>query len=318
MPTWNVGQTLAAAMPKFEKTFKDQVFDETVLLNFMKNNGGIETKDGGASYIQVPLMHAKGTSEWFSGTDVLDVAPVDTLDAAQYYWRNLNASITITLEDELNNTGKEQIIDLLDAKIMQAKLTIADNLNESIYTGTGNEAKKRIVGLQTLVDTGTVGGIAGGTYTDWQSYEENTGGALTIAQMKTARNTINQGKGGSPVKIIVTTQTLFEKYESLLTPTYQMDPLVRSKEATRLGDVGFTALSYAGIPVVFDEACPTGEMYFLNPDNLKLFVHSMANNKMTEANSPVDQHVSVRHIVMRCALGTNRRKSLGKLTAKTA
>lgn len=318
MPTWNVGQTLAAAMPRFEKTFKDQIFDETPLLNYMKANGGIETRSGGAQYIQVPLLHAAGISEWFSGTDSLDVSPVDTLDAAQFYWRNLNASIVITLEDELNNTGKEQIIDLLDAKITQAKLSISDNLNDSIYTGTGNEARKKIVGLQTLVGTGTVGGIAGGTYTDWRSYVESSAGALTIAQIKTARNTINQGKGGSPVKIIVTTQTLFEKYESLLTPTYQMDPLVRSKEVERLGDVGFTALSYAGIPMVWDASCPTGEMYLLNAENLKLYVHDMANNKMTEENSPVNQHVSVRHIVMRCALGTNRRKSLGKLTAKTA
>jgi len=318
MPVWNVGQTLAAAMPKFEKTFKDQVFDETVTLNFLKNNGGIETKSGGASYIQVPLLHAAGTSEWFAGSDTLDVSPVDTLDAAQYYWRNLNASITITLDDELNNTGKEQIVDLLDAKIMQAKLTISANLNESLFTGTGNEARKRIVGLQTLVDTGTVAGIPGATYPDWRAYKEATGGALTIAYMKTARNTINQGKGGSPVKFIVTTQTLFEKYESLLTPTYQMDPLVRSKEAERLGDVGFTALSYAGIPISYDLDVPSGEMYFLNAENLKLYVHEMANNKMTESNAPVDQHVSVRHIVMRCALGTNRRKSLGKLTGKTA
>lgn len=318
MATWNIGQTLAAAMPRFEKTFKDQVFDETPLLNFMKANGGIETKSGGASYVQVPLLHAVGTSEWFSGTDSLNVDPVDTLDAAQYYWRNLNASIVITLEDELNNTGKEQIVDLLEAKITQAKLTISANLNESIFTGTGNEARKRIVGLQTLVGTGTVGGIAGATYTDWRAYVEATGGALTIAYMKTARNTINQGKGGSPVKIIVTTQTLFEKYESLLTPTYTMDPLVKSKEAERLGDVGFTALSYAGLPIVFDMDCPSTEMYLLNAENLKLYVHDMANNKMTEPNSPVNQHTTVRHIVMRCALGTNRRKSLGKLSGKTA
>lgn len=318
MPVWNVGQALAAAMPRFEKTFKDQVFDDTVTLNYLKNNGGVETKSGGASYIQVPLMHAAGTSEWFSGADTVDVTPVDTLDAAQYYWRNLNAPITITLEDELNNTGKEQIVDLLDAKIMQAKLTISANLNESLYTGTGNEARKRIVGLQTLVDDGTVGGIAGGTYPNWRAYLEENATALTIAQMKTARNTINQGKGGSPVKIIVTTQTLFEKYESLLTPTYQMDPLVRSKEAERLGDVGFTALSYAGVPISYDLDVPAGEMYFLNAENLKLYVHDMANMKSTEPNSPVDQHVTVRHIVMRCALGTNRRKSLGKLTAKTA
>jgi hypothetical protein len=239
------------------------------------------------------------------------------LDAAQFYWRNLNASIVITLEDELNNSGKDQIVDLLDAKMKQAKLTLADNLNESLFTGTGNEARKRIVGLQTLVGTGTFAGIAGATYTDWQSYVEATGGSLTIAYMKTARNTINQGQGGSPVGIIPTTQTLFEKYESLLTPTYQMDPLVNSREVKRLGDVGFTALSYAGVPVVFDTKCPSGEMYFLNAENLKLMVHEMANNKMGEANEPVDQHVSVRHIVMRCALTTNRRKSLGKLTGKT-
>jgi hypothetical protein len=318
MPTWNIGQTLAAAMPKFEKQFKDQVFDDTVLLNHMKNNGGVESKSGGAKYIQVPLMHAKGTSEWFSGTDSLNVDPVDTLDAAQYYWRNLNAPITITLDDELNNTGKEQIVDLLDAKIMQAKLTIQDSLNGSLYTGTGAEARPQIVGLQTLVGTGEVGGINGATATDWRSYVEATGGALTIAQMKTARNTINQGKGGSPVSIILTTQTLFEKYESLLTPTYQMDPLVRSKEAERLGDVGFTALSYAGIPISYDLSVPSGEMYFLNTKNLKLFVHEKANMDTTAANSPVNQHVTVRHIVMRCALGSNRRKSLGKLTGKTA
>lgn len=316
MPTWNIGQTLAAAMPRFEKQFKDQVFDDTVLLNHMKSNGGVESKSGGASYIQVPLMHAAGTSEWFSGTDSLNVDPVDTLDAAQFYWRNLNAPITITLEDELNNTGKEQIVDLLDAKITQAKLTIQDNLNTTLFTGT--TAAKQIEGLQTAVGTGTYAGIAGATYTDWQSYVESTSTALAIAQMKVARNTLNKGKGGSPVSIIVTTQTLFEKYESLLTPTYQMDPLVRSKEAERLGDVGFTALSYAGVPVVFDDACPAGEMYFLNTKNLKLFVHDKANMNMSEANAPVNQHLTVRHIVMRCALGTNRRKSLGKLTAKTA
>jgi hypothetical protein len=317
MPTWNVGQTLAAAMPRFEKTFKDQVFNDTVLLNYMKNNGGVETRSGGASYIQVPLMHATGVSEWFSGYDSLNVSPVDTLDAAQFSWRNLNASISISLEDELNNSGKDQIVDLLEAKITQAKLTISDSLNTSIFTGTGNEARKQIVGLQTLVGTGTAGGIAGATFADWRSYVESTATALTIAQIKTARNTINQGKGGSPVKFMVTTQTLFEKYESLLTPTYQMDPLVHSKEAQRLGDVGFTALSYAGVPMGWDAAVPSGEFYFLNPDNLKLYVHDMANMKTTEANSPVDQMVTVRHIVMRCALGTNRRKSLGKLTAKT-
>lgn len=317
MATWNLGEIVASALPAYEKEFKDQVFQETVLLNHMKANGGIEKKSGGTS-VRVPLMVAKGTSEWFSGTDSLNVDPVDTLDAAEYSWRNLNASISFTLDDELSNSGAEQVIDLLDAKVTQARLTIADSLNTSIYTGTGLEPRKQIVGLQTLVGTGTFAGIAGGTFADWRSYVEPTGGALTIAYMKTARNTINQGQGGSPVSIMPTTQTLFEKYESLLTPTYQMDPMVRSKEVERLGDVGFTALSYAGVPVVIDQAVPAGEMYFLNTKNLKLFVHKDAFMDKTESRRPTNQHVSVQHIVLRCALGTNRRKSLGKLTGKTA
>lgn len=317
MATWNLGDIVASALPSYEKEFKDQVFEENVLLNHMKANGGIEKKSGGTS-IRVPLMTSRGTSEWFGGTDSLNVDPVDTLDAAEYTWRNLNASIVFTLDEELSNSGAEQVIDLLEAKVMQAKLTISETLNTGMYTGTGNEARPAIVGLQTAVGTGTYAGIAGGTYADWRSYVEASGGALTIAYMKTARNTINQGQGGSPVSIMPTTQILFEKYESLLTPTYQMDPLVRTKEVVRLGDVGFTALSYAGVPVVIDKAVPAGEMYFLNTKNLKLFVHKDAFMDKTASVRPTNQHVSVQHIVLRCALGTNRRKSLGKLTGKTA
>lgn len=316
MSTWNIGEKLAAALPAYEKSFKDQVFQKDVLLNHMKENGGVVKKGGGAT-IRVPLMHARGTSEWFAGADTLDVTPVDTLDAAEYEWRNLNASITITLDDELSNSGAEQVIDLLEAKIKQAELTIADSLNTALFTGTGSETRKQIVGLQTMVGTGTFAGIAGGTYTDWQSYVQSTSTALTLAHMKTARNTVNQGKGGSKCSIIVSTQTLVEKYDTLLTPTYQMNPMVMSKEAQRLGDVGFTAYSYAGTPLVFDQACPTGEMYFLNTDNLKIYVHKDAFMDKTGKREPINQHLSTQHIVMRCALVTNRRKSLGKLSNKT-
>ena len=309
MAQWNLGEIVASTLPQYKEEFADQVFDKTVLLNHMKSGG---------TPIRVPLLIGSGTSEWFAGTDHLDVSPVDTLDAAEYNWRNLNASIVFTLDDELSNSGPEQVIDLLEAKVKQAELTIADSLNTKLNSGTGSETLPAIAGLDTLIGTGTFAGIAGGTYTDWQSYVEASAGALTIAQMKTARNTINIGKGGSPVSMIITTQTLLEKYESLLTPTYQMDPLVRSKEVTRLGDVGFTALSYAGVPVVFDTSATTGAMYFINTENLKLYVHKDAFMDKTPSVRPTDQHVSVQHIVMRCALITNRRKSLGKLTAKTA
>lgn len=316
MAAWNLGDIVSATLPSYEKEFKDQVFNKSVLLDHMKANGGVVTK-GGGSTLRVPLMTTAGTSEWFGGTDTLDVSPIDTLDAAEYTWRNLNASIVFTLDDKLSNSGKEQVIDLLEAKIKQAELTIADSLNDSLFNGTGAEARPRIVGLSTAIGTGTYAGIAGGTYTDWQSYVNSTGGALAVADIKTMRNTLNIGAGGSPVSIFVTTQTLFEKLEALYTPTFQMNPM-STKEGKRIADGGFTSLEYAGIPVVFDPKCPALHFFALNNENLKMYVHKDAYMDKTPMMSPVDQHVDVQHIVLRVALGTNRRKSLGKLNAKTA
>lgn len=316
MATWNLGDVIASTLPSYEKEFKDQVFNQHVLLDHYKQNDGVVEKSGGYE-VRVPLMTTSGTSEWFGGTDVLNVSPINTLDAAQYTWRNLNASIVFTMDDELANSGKEQIVDLIEAKIQQAELTIADSLNDAMFNGTGVEARPRFVGLATAVGTGTYGGIAGGTYTDWQSYVEASGATLTVAMFKVMRNTINIGAGGSPVSIFVTTQALFEKLEALYTPTYQMNPLVQGKESKRIADVGFTNLEYAGVPVVFDPKCPSGTVFALNTKNSKLFVHKDAFMDKGPKLNPVDQHVTVQHIVIRATFGTNRRKSLGKLTGKT-
>jgi CO dehydrogenase/acetyl-CoA synthase alpha subunit len=97
-----------------------------------------------------------------------------------------------------------------------------------------------------------------------------------------------------------------------------MNPLVQSKEGKRIADAGFTSLEYAGIPVVFDPKCPAGTMFFLNTENSKLYVHKDAFMDKTPKLSPVDQHVTVQHIVVRATFGTNRRKSLGALRNKTA
>ena len=317
MSVWNLGEVLASTLPGYETEFKDQIFNKAVLLNHYKANGGVVKKSGGKT-LRIPLMTSTGTSEWFGGADHLDVSPVDTLDAAEFTWRNLNASIVFTMDDELANSGKEQVVDLIEAKIKQAELTISDALNDGLFNGTGAEARPRMVGLNTAVGTGTFAGIAGGTYTDWQSYVVTSGGSLALADMKTAVNTINVGAGGSPVSIIATTQTLIEKYESLLTPTFQMNPMVMSGEAKRIGDAGFNALEYRGIPVVFDPKCPALHMFFLNTENSKIYVHKDAFMTKTPQMSPVDQHVTVQHIVVRTLLGVNRRKSLGALTAKTA
>lgn len=311
----NIGQIASTTLQNYQKTLKDNIFKDNVLLDHMKENGGVVYLDGGRQIVE-PLMYGvNDTVQAFSGTDTLNTDYQEGIDAAIYDWKMYNVSVVITKEDELKNKGKSQVVNLLKAKIMQAENSLKERLNNDLFNGAASDTKE-ITGLQTAIDTGTYGSIAGGTYSWWQSYEENTATALTVAQIRTGMNTVNLGSGGAKTSIMVTTQTLHEKYESLLTATLQMQTAT-TKEMKRLGDAGFMALGFRGIPVVYDEQCPSGEFYFLNTKNLRIFIHKDADFTVVDKADPVDQHVSLQHIMVMLNTGVNRRKSLGKLTAKT-
>lgn len=310
----NLGVLASTTLQNYRETLADNIFKENVLMNHYKANGGVEYKDGGRQIV-VPLMYGKNsTAMAFSGADTLDLTYQTGIDAATYEWRYYDVSAVITLEDELKNSGKSQIIDLVKAKIMQAENSLKELINQDMFSGTA--ASKEIDGVETAVGTGTYGGIAGGTYSWWQSYVNSTSEVLAIDQIRTGMNTVNNGAGGSKCSVMVTTQPLHEKYESLLAANLQHE-VGSSSEINRLGDAGFGRLGFRGVPVVYDEQVATGNWFFLNPKNSKIVIHKDADFRVVKKAEPADQHVSVQHIVTSLQFVVNRRKSLGKLTGKT-
>lgn len=311
----NLGQLAATTLQNYRNEMIDNIFLSTALMDHRKANGGIEKLDGGRSIV-VPLMHGSNSTVLaFSGTDNLNVDYQEGIDAAEYDWKYYNVAVVFTKEDELKNKGRSAVLSLLKAKIKQAEMSLKERLSDDQFNGAASNTKE-ITGLQTAVDTGTYGSIAGGTYSWWQSYEENTGTALTVAQIRTGVNTVELGAGGGKVSIIPTTQALHQTYEGFLTSTISMDSN-STKEMKRLGDAGFYRLGFRGIPMVIEESCPSGELYFLNMDNLKLTFHKDAYFEVEKKASPADQHVAIQHIMTSLEQTINRRKSLGKLTAKT-
>lgn len=310
----NIGELAASTMEFYHKTFVDNIFKKHALMNHLKENGGIKQYPGGR-LIRVPLMYRTSTStQRFSGTDTLDLTYQDTLDAAEYSYKLYNQSIVFTLEDELKNSGAPAVMSLLEAKIKQAELSLAEAVNTDLFSGT--DADGDILGLDSIISTtSALGGISGTTYSWWRGNVDSTSETLSLADMRTIKNSCNNGNGGSKVSIIVTTQTLFEKYHSLLTANYQMNPVV--KESKRLGDAGFTSVEFEGVPVVYDESATSGSMYFINKDNFKLGVHKDANFARRKKAEPTDQHLAVEHIVLMAQTVVDRRGSLGLLSNKT-
>jgi hypothetical protein len=177
------------------------------------------------------------------------------------------------------NSGPQQVIDLDVYKLEEAVAEAVQSLGTALY-GTGT--LKRPLGLEALVDDGsntsTIGGQARATYTVLNSTVTPSGGALTLAKLATLDDTISaSGIESESPNMNLTTKTVWSLYEQLLHPQVRAEyasvgypqvpirgnEMVRSRSELK-GGAGFTALSYRGMPVIKDDACPPGVWYMLN------------------------------------------------------
>ena len=308
----NFDALLSTTLENYRAQMTDNVFTARPLTYFLTDKGRIRMIDGGTKIVE-PLIYGQNTTVGsYSGYDTIALTAQTGITAAEYEWKQYAASIAISGIEEAKNNGDAAILNLLEAKVMQAEESLREGFNTMFYgDGTGNSGKNWN-GLGNLVEaSGTVGGInratAGNEY--WRSYEENTAGALTLAQMATAYNSVSVGNDHPDM--VLTTQTLFEKYESLL------QPQLRYTDA-KTADAGFQNLLFKAAPVTFDVGCTAGVMYFLNSKYLTLVGHSGKWFSQTEFVRP--ENLDARYALIMCYgnLTVRNAKKQGKLTAKTA
>ena len=312
MSNVNFDALLSTTLANYRDQLTDNVFSDRVLTNHLMTKGRIRMLNGGTKIVE-PLIYGQNTTvASYSGYDSISLTAQTGITAAEYDWKQYAASIAISGIEEAKNNGEQEIINLLEAKIMQAEESMREGFNDMFYAdGTGNNGKDWN-GLGNIVEaTGTVGNINRATVGNeyWRSYEENTAGALTLAQMATAYNTVSVGNDHPDM--VLTTQTLFEKYEALL------QPQLRYTDA-KTADAGFQNLLFKAAPVVFDASAPSGVMFFINSKYLTLVGHSGKWFQQTEFVRPED--LDARYALIMCYgnLTCRNAKKQGKLTAKTA
>lgn len=302
------------------KTLQDQIFNDEPLFKLLQAKGRKENYANGGRYIEVPLMTGKNnTGMSYDGLEVLDTSTSEGIGNAIFPWRFYNIAITVAEGDLLKNKGDAQIIDLLKAKILQAEMSIKDDLGIMLYgDGTGN-SNKDLLGLKALVGaTGTLAGIDSATYDYWQSVVDSTAVAVDASWMRTMVNNVRgsgsavtSGAGVGKVDIILTTQALYEAYEA------KLEPSLRNQD-TKLGDLGFDALKFKGAEMTWSDNCPSGYMYFLSTSYMALKCHPDRDFKSTPFQTPINQDGRVAHIRFMGNLVTSNRRRLGVATAKTA
>ncbi len=291
MASPNLSEIVTTTLRNRSKTLSDNVSNHNALLRRLRENGN-QTSVTGRDIVRELEYSDNGTVQFYSGYETLDVSPSDVLSAAVFDYKQLAGNVTISGLEQVKNSGTEAIINLLEARINVLEKSLMNSLSTSLYSdGTGTSGKE-VGGLQLIVadaGTGTVGGINSSTYSFWQNVQTTaTSSAFSVANVQTDMNTIYLSlvRGADSPDLVMAGTNAYTAFLGSLQAIQRItsDDLARS---------GFTSLQYLNSDVVFDSACNTNRMYFLNTDYLRLEVAASRDFVPGEAKMSVNQDAMV-------------------------
>jgi len=274
----NVSDIIATTIESRSKTIADNVTKNNAILAKMSQGGRIKTVSGGTKIYQELSFAENSNAGWYSGYDLLPVAAQDVLSAAEFEFKQAACPVTISGLEQLQNSGKEQIIDLLEERIGVSESTMANLIAEGIYSdGTANGGKE-ITGLDLAVSvtptTGTYGGINRATWTFWRNYFDGT--TVTSSNVQTLLNTAWSSlvRGADRPDLIVMDSLFWGIYVASL----QAQQRFMSPE---VGNLGFPTLKFMDADVVLDGGiggfATASACYVLNTKYLHYRPHAQRN-----------------------------------------
>lgn len=303
MPNPNWTEILTTTLESRNKEFADNVSNSNALLARLNAKGNVKPVSGGNVILEELKYAENSTFQFYTGYEVLDISPSDVFTAAEFDWKQSSVNVSASgLEIEVQNTGKEKVIPLLEKRIQNAKKTAANNMSTSVYSDGTGSAGKELDGLQSLVaddpTTGTVGGIdrAGTGNSFWQN--QTSGNVANIDTNSDTLRTEMQAmwlecsRGTDTTDLIVTDQTLYSVFWDSLT---DIQRIASDREAT----AGFESLKYVTADVIYDgdSGIAANHMYFLNTDYIYLRPHSTRNWVPMDRKSSVNQDALIVPLV---------------------
>ena len=198
MASPNLSEIVTTTLRNRSGKLADNVTNNNALLNRLNKKGNVKPVDGGRTIVQELDYQENGTFKRYSGYETLDISPSEVFSAAEFDWKQGAVSVSISGLEELQNSGSERVIDLLESRIKNAERTMANNVSNDLYSDGTASGGKQIGGLQHIIadapSTGTVGGINRATYSFWRNYAYDAttdgGAAATAALMQGYMNQV--------------------------------------------------------------------------------------------------------------------------------
>jgi len=279
----SVTDIIATTIQSRTRQIADNVTKNNALLARLNNRGNVKPFGGGNVIFQELSFQQNGNAGFYSGYDLLPVAAADVISAAEYNIKQLACPVVMSGLEMLQNAGREQFIDLLEARMNVAESTMANKLAESVYSDGTGDGGKEVTGLDAAVPsdptTGTYGGIDRATWTFWRSQLYDFSAESVTPSATTIQAALNKlwsslVRGSDRPDLIVLSNSYW---------TYYMGSLQAQQRFTdpKTGDLGFPTLKFMDADVVLDGGiggyCPADTGFMLNTKYIFLRPHKDRN-----------------------------------------
>ena len=279
----NVSDIVATTIQNRSRQIADNVTKNNALLSRLNQRGNVKSISGGSSILEELSFAENGNAGFYSGYDLLPVAAQDVVSAAEFQIKQFAVPVIMSGLEMLQNSGKEQFIDLMEARLNVAEATMVNRLAQSVYSdGTGSGGKE-VTGLNAAVPsantTGTYGGIDRATWSFWRSQKYDFSDNAVTPSATTIQNAMNLlwascTRGNDRPDLIVLDSIYWGLYMSSLQALQRFS-------SPETGNLGFPSLKFMDADVVLDGGiggfCPASTGFFLNTKYLKWRPHKDRN-----------------------------------------
>lgn len=296
MATINIGEIVTTTLRNRSGELADNITEHNALFMRLNKKGNVKPVDGGRDIVQELEYAENSTVAWYSGYETLNITPQEVFDAATYDWKQLAGTVSISGLEEIKNSGKEAIINLMESRIKNLRKSLKNTAASAVYAdGTGSSGKE-LGGLQLLIDddptaSATVGGINQSTYTFWRN-QYSAAAATTAGNILARMNSmwLLCIRGTDKPDFIAADSVMYTYFESSLQQNQ------RFSDAS-LAEAGFESLKYKTADVFYDDQCPAKHMYFVNTDYLFLRPHKNRQFVPLEDRNSLNQDATVIPVV---------------------
>jgi len=291
-----------ATMEEMDSEIQDELAVSHPIWEYLQRNNQIEYVDEIATHVPVHLRTKRNpTVKWHSGYDDADSTPAKLLDEAKFAYGHLTGRQMYNREELTKNSGKQQLIDLVESKADQLFADVNEEFANTII-GTQDGDGRKPTGLGRIMDPAlAVGNINPATpgFEFWKPFkcEKTPGVNFALATefrdgMRKLYRKIHLSGGGKKLGekpkdgkglpltsgsgyVLICGEDLYNEHQKAAENALRLT-IADLKSQQAWGD--FEMFDYNGTTIILEEALPAKEGWLINfKRGIRVRVHSGTN-----------------------------------------